>query len=160
MEGLFNPLSILLHVVNAAILLVALYFLLYRPVRKYMNNRSAGVAKELQDVMDAQEKLRVEQNEAQDEVKAARKQAADTVAQSVAQAQEQAQHILTDAHSDAELTLKQARTEAEFMRRNARNEMHDEVANLSVELAGRILQREVKQDDHAKLVDDFLKKVE
>lgn len=160
MEGLFNPLSILLHVVNAAILLVALYFLLYRPVRKYMNNRSAGVAKELQDVMDAQEKLRVEQNEAQDEVKAARKQAADTVAQSVAQAQEQAQHILTDAHSDAELTLKQARTEAEFMRRNARNEMRDEVANLSVELAGRILQREVKQDDHAKLVDDFLKKVE
>lgn len=160
MEGLFNPLSILLHVVNAAILLVALYFLLYRPVRKFMNNRSAGVAKELQDVMDAQEKLRVEQNEAQDEVKAARKQAADTVAQSVAQAQEQAQHILTDAHSDAELTLKQARTETEFMRKNARNEMRDEVANLSVELAGRILQREVKQDDHAKLVDDFLKKVE
>lgn len=160
MEGLFNPLSILLHIVNAAILLVALYFLLYRPVRKFMNNRSAGVAKELQDVMDAQEKLRVEQNEAQDEVKAARKLAADTVAQSVAQAQEQAQHILTDAHSDAELTIKQARAETEFMRNNARNEMRDEVANLSVELAGRILQREVKQEDHAKLVEDFLKKVE
>jgi len=159
-EGLFNPLSILLHIVNAAILLVALYFLLYRPVRKFMNNRSAGVAKELQDVMDAQEKLRVEQNEAQDEVKAARKLAADTVAQSVAQAQEQAQHILTDAHSDAELTIKQARAETEFMRNNARNEMRDEVANLSVELAGRILQREVKQEDHAKLVEDFLKKVE
>ena len=160
MEELFNPLSILLHVVNAAILLVALYFLLYRPVRKFMNNRSAAVAKELQDVMDAQEKLRVEQNDAQEEVKSARKQAAEVVAQSVAQAQEQAQHILEEAHSDAELTLRQARTETEFMRRNARNEMRDEVANLSVELAGKILQREVKQDDHAKLVDDFLKKVE
>ncbi|HNW85809.1 MAG TPA: F0F1 ATP synthase subunit B [Candidatus Limiplasma sp.] len=157
---MFNPLSILLHVVNAAILLVALYFLLYRPVRRYMNNRSSTVAKELQDVLDAQEKLRVEQDEAQQEVQAAQKQAADVVAKSVAQAQEQAQHILEDAHSDAELTLRQARTETEFMRRNARNEMRDEVANLSVELAERILQREVKQDDHAKLVEDFLKKVE
>ncbi len=45
------------------------------------------------------------------------------------------------------------------MRKNARNEMRDEVANLSVQLAGKILQREVKQADHAKLVEEFLKKV-
>ena len=160
MEGMFNPLSILLHVVNAAILLVALYFLLYKPVRKYMDARSAGVAKELQDVSDAQEQLRVEQGKAQEQLAAARKQAADVVAQSVSQAQEQAQQILEDAHSDAEQTIKRAHTESEFMLKNARNEMRDEVANLSVALAGKILQREVKQDDHAKLVDDFLKKVE
>ena len=160
MEGMFNPLSILLHIVNAAILLVALYFLLYKPVRKYMDARSAGVAKELQDVSDAQEQLRVEQGKAQEQLAAARKQAADVVAQSVSQAQEQAQQILEDAHSDAEQTIKRAHTESEFMLKNARNEMRDEVANLSVALAGKILQREVKQDDHAKLVDDFLKKVE
>ena len=160
MEGMFNPLSILLHVVNAAILLIALYFLLYKPVRKYMNARSEGVAKGLQDVLDAQEQLRQEQNKSRADVEAARKQAADMVAQSVSQAQEQAQQILEDAHTDAEQTIKRARTESEFLRKNARNEMRDEVASLSVMLAGKILQREVKQDDHAKLVDDFLKKVE
>lgn len=157
---MFNPLSILLHVVNAAILLVALYFLLYKPVRKFMNARAAGVAKELQDVVDAKEQLRQDRNQAQAELEAARKQAADVVAQSVAVAQEQAQQILEDAHTDAEQTLKRAHTESEFMLQNARNEMRDEVANLGVLLAGKILQREVKQDDHAKLVDEFLKKVE
>ena len=157
---MFNPLSILLHVVNAAILLVSLYFLLYKPVRKYMDNRSASVAKELQDVKHAQEQLVIEQDQAHDEVIAAKKQAADVVARSVVNAQEQAQQILIDAHGEAELTLRQARTESDFMRKNARDDMRDEVANLSVELAGRILQREVSQDDHAKLVDEFLKKVE
>ncbi|MCE5344268.1 MAG: F0F1 ATP synthase subunit B [Eubacteriales bacterium] len=156
---MFNPLSILLHVVNAAILIVALYFLLYKPVRRYMDKRSTGVARELQDVSDAQEKLREEQQKAQEELEAARKQAADVVAKSVAQAQEQAQHILEEAHGNAELTLRQARTESEFMRKNARDQMRDEVAVLSVQLAGKILQREVKQADHAKLVDEFLKKV-
>lgn len=160
MEGMFNPLSILLHVVNAAILLVALYFLLYKPVRKFMNARAAGVAKELQDVVDAKEQLRKDRTQTQAELDAAHKQAADVVAQSVAVAQEQAQQILEDAHNDAEQTLKRARTESEFMLQNARNEMRDEVANLGVLLAGKILQREVKQDDHAKLVDEFLKKVE
>ncbi len=160
MEGLFNPLSILLHVVNAAVLIVALYFLLYKPVRRFMDRRSQGVATQLQDVADAQEKLKLEQKQAQEEVEAARKQAADVVAQSVAQAQEQAQRILEDAHNDAELTLRQAKTESDFMRRNARNEMREEVANLSVQLASRILQREVNQADHAKLVEEFLKKVE
>ena len=160
MEGMFNPLSILLHVVNAAILLVALYFLLYKPVRKYMNARTAGVAKELQDVSNAQEQLRQEQMQAQDALMAARKQAAEVVAQSVSQAQEQAQQILEDAHGDAEQTIRRAKTESEFIRKNARNEMRDEVADLSVMLAGKILQREVREEDHAKLVDDFLKKVE
>ena len=160
MEGMFNPLSILLHVVNAAILLVALYFLLYKPVRKYMNARTAGVAKELQDVSNAQEQLRQEKIQAQEALMAARKQAAEVVAQSVSQAQEQAQQILEDAHDDAEQTIKRAKTESDFIRKNARNEMRDEVANLSVALAGKILQREVTEEDHAKLVDDFLKKVE
>jgi len=159
-EGMFNPLSILLHVVNAAILLVALYFLLYKPVRKYMNTRTAHITKELQDVSDAQEQLRQEQIKAQDELMAARKQAAEVIAQSVSQAQEQAQQILDDAHSDADLTMKRARVESDFLLNNARNEMRDEVAGLSVVLAEKILQREVTEADHAKLVDDFLKKVE
>ena len=157
---MFNPLSILLHVVNAAILFVALYFLLYKPVRKYMNNRSAGVAKELQDVKDAQEQLDAERTRAQEEIEVIRKQANETAMASVAQAQEQAQQILEDAHNDADQKISRAQAETEFMLRNARNEMRDEVANLSVELAGKILLREVKQEDHAKLVDDFLKKVE
>ena len=160
MEGMFNPLSILLHVVNAAILRVALYFLLYKPVRKYMNTRTAHITKELQDVSDAQEQLRQEQIKAQDELMAARKQAAEVIAQSVSQAQEQAQQILDDAHSDADLTMKRARVESDFLLNNARNEMRDEVAGLSVVLAEKILQREVTEADHAKLVDDFLKKVE
>ena len=113
-----------------------------------MNRRSEGVAKELQDVTDAQDQLKRDREQAQLEIEDAHKQAAEIVANSAKQAQDQAQRILDEAHNDAELTLKQAKTEADFMRRNARDEMRDEVASLSVQLAERILQREVRQDDH------------
>ncbi len=159
MEGLFNPVSILLHMLNAALLLVSLYFLLLKPVRKFMNARTAMVEAQLQSVTDAQQGLEQEKREAQDEVAAAHRTAADTIAKSVAQAHEQAQKVMEDAHEDAAYIMKQARTEAESMRKNAREEMRGEVAGLSVALAGKLLQREVTQKDHDKLVDEFLKKV-
>lgn len=159
MEGMFNPLSILLHILNAAILLTALYFLLYKPVRKYMNARAEGVAQELKRVEDAKSDLEIVHKQAQDELAAARKQAAETVAASVSQAQEQAQHVLEEARQNADDLMNQTRTEADALMKNARDEMRGEVANLSVNIAGRLLQREVKKEDHEKLIDDFLKKV-
>ncbi|MDD3336301.1 MAG: hypothetical protein PHI98_12415 [Eubacteriales bacterium] len=159
MEGLFNPLSILLHVINAVILLVALYFLLYKPVRKFMAKRTDTVEKELKQAADAKADIDARQKKLKDDMLVAKKQADDAAAQIVAQAQLQARQIVLDAHADAELVMKQARLEADALRQNAKDDIQDEVATLCVNLAGKILQREVKAEDHSKLVNDFLSKV-
>lgn len=159
MEGLFNPHSIVLHIINAAILLVALYFLLLKPVRKFMNARTASVTSQLQSVAQAQEDLEAQRQAARDEVEAARRMAADLVAQSVGQAQEQAERVLQEAQAEAQNILRQAQTDAESMRESARDEMRMEVAGFSVMLASKLLQREVTQRDHEQLVEEFLKKV-
>jgi F-type H+-transporting ATPase subunit b len=158
-EHLFNPHSIVLHIINAAILLVALYFLLLKPVRKFMNARTDSVNAKLQSVTDAQQELEGQKQAARQEIEAARKTAEDIVAQSVAQAQEQAEKVLEDAHTEAENIIMQAQSEAESMRQSAREEMRGEVAGFSVMLASKILQREVNQRDHEQLVEEFLKKV-
>ena len=159
MEGLFNPLTILLHVVNAGILGTALYFLLLRPVRRFMNDRKARVEAELSRVDIAGKSLEEHRNLVEDELAVAKIRAADSVAQSVADAREQAQKVMQKANADAENILKQAQMEAESMRRSAREEMRGEVAELSVMLAGKLLQREVSDKDHEKLIEEFLEKV-
>lgn len=159
MEGMFNPLSILLHVINAVILLVALYFLLLKPVRKFMDARTAGIAAQLQSVEDAKDELQKQRSELTDEVAAAKKVAADTVARSVAQAHEKAEKVLQEAHGDADHLRKMAKADADAMRDHAREEMRGEVAGLSIQLASKLLKREVTEKDHEKLIADFLKKV-
>lgn len=159
MEGLFNPHSIALHIINAAILLVALYFLLLKPVHKFMSARTDSVTTQLQSVTQAQQDLERQRHAAQEEVETAHKTAAEIVAQSVAQAQEQAEKVILDARAEAESIVKQAEAEAESMRQSARDEMRGEVAGFSVMLAGKLLQREVNQRDHEQLVEEFLKKV-
>jgi len=159
MEGMFNPLTILLHIVNAVILGAALYLLLLKPVRRFMNARKERVEAELSRVDEARQALEERHRLAEDELLASKRQTADVVAQSVAEARERAQEIMENAHIDAENTLKQAHMEAESMRRSAREEMCGEVAGLSVMLAGKLLQREVTEKDHEKLIEEFLEKV-
>jgi len=158
-EGLFNPLSILLHVINAIILLVALYFLLLKPVRKFMNARSEKMEAHLLSITAAEHEAQQRIVDAREVITEARKTAADTVAKGVIQAHEQAQKILDEAHHNAAFIMKQANIDADSMRKKARDEMRDEVANLGLALASRLLQREVNQKDHDQLVDEFLKKV-
>lgn len=159
MEGFLNPISIVLHMINAAILLGALYFLLLKPVRRFMNARTDSIQKQLDQVATAKAGLDQERQLAQQDVLAARKTAADTMSQSVARADDQAQKLLEEAHTNAENILSQARSEAEQMRQSAREDMRGEVAGLSVALAGKLLKREVTPQDHEKLIEEFLKKV-
>ncbi len=59
MEGLFNPTTILLHMANAAMLLAALYFLLYKPVKKFLKAREDKVAAQLDSAAENQKQAAV-----------------------------------------------------------------------------------------------------
>ena len=160
MEGMFNPMSILLHTLNAVILLTALYLLLLKPVRRFMGERESRIAAEIDKIGTATEKMNQQMKAAHQEVASARKMAADTIAHSVDQAREQAQRVLDGAHENADQILKSAAAEAESIRKAARDEMRGEVTGLSVALASKLLQREITKADHEKMIEDFLKKVE
>ena len=159
MEGMFNPVSILLHILNALILLVALYFLLLRPVRRFMSARTESIEARFASVAAAEQEVEASRLALQEEVAEARKTAADTVVKGVAQAREQAQKVLEDANRDAAFIMKQASIDAESMHKAARDEIRNEVVDLAFALATKLLQREVTQQDHDQLVDEFLKKV-
>ena len=53
MEGLFNPVTILLHVINAVILFVVVSKFIYKPVRKFMKAREDKVAQQLAEAKEA-----------------------------------------------------------------------------------------------------------
>lgn len=159
MEGLFNPISILLHCANAAILLIALYFLLYKPVRKFMLARQARIDGDIERAQQA----KVEAQEALDGVQAklvqAKVEASGIRAEGAINAQKEADEIIAEAHVQEALILKQARSNAQAILEGAHEGMRDQAAELAVEIARAILQREVSAQDNALAVEDFLKKV-
>ena len=51
---MFNPTTIMFHMINTALLLAALYYLLYKPVRKFLRAREDKVAGQLDNAAESQ----------------------------------------------------------------------------------------------------------
>lgn len=159
MEGIFDLSSILWHVLNAAILFVALYFLLYKPVRKFMQKRADGVSAQLDEAAQKEKDADTLLEQSHGALSSAQREAAETVSQSARQAQKRADEILSTANAKAEEIVRRANEEAEQIRQNAHEAMVDESAKLAVLIASKLLEREVSLEDHQRLIDEFLEKV-
>jgi len=55
--------------------------------------------------------------------------------------------------------MKKAETTIEQERKKAMNELKDEVASLSVMIASKVVERDVKEADHERFIEDFIDKV-
>ena len=162
MEGLsaiINPVSLLMHLVNIVILYIVFRLLLYKPVAKFMKSRQERFAKEREE-LDA-EKAEADAIRAQgDEIlHKARSDAETQVAQIMAQADTDAKSIREEAQKQAGVIIENAKQEAQEEKRRQLEAMHDQVMELSVALASRILEREIKPEDHQKLMEEFLSEV-
>ena len=89
----------------------------------------------------------------------ARSDAETQVAQIMAQADKDAKSIREEAQKQAGVIIENAKQEAQEEKRRQLEAMHDQVMELSVALASRILEREIKPEDHQKLMEEFLSEV-
>ena len=113
-----NLQQILLHALNFVILFGALYFLLYRPVKTYMDGRRAHYAKLDEDAKSALAAAEQTKETYAAQLKAVDEEIARVRAQADerrAQAQQQADEIVKKAHAAAaferERVMEQARSE-------------------------------------------------
>ena len=44
-------------------------------------------------------------------------------------------------------------------KRKAVNEIKEEIGGMAVEIAGKVIEREISEEDHAKLIDEFIENV-
>ncbi|MBD5083494.1 MAG: ATP synthase F0 subunit B [Clostridiales bacterium] len=119
-----NLQQILLHWMNLAILTGGLYFLLFKPVKQFMEKREAHyreLDQQAADKLAQAERFRADcqakLDGADEEIRKERLQAQQAAAQAaqeqVEQAQEQARHIIAKAHAEAEQSRERALRESQ-----------------------------------------------
>ena len=136
-----NLQQILLHWMNLAILTGGLYFLLYKPVKDFMDKRAAHY-QELEDQAadklaqaeqlkaDCQAKLEAADEEIHQERLQAQQAAAQAAQEQLAQAEEQAQRIVAKAQAEAEQSKERALRESQ-------KEMRELAAQAAKKLAAK-----------------------
>ena len=159
MEGLFNPVSILLHVINAVILFLVVSKFIYKPVRKFMKAREDKVAQQLNEAKIAHEEVGEALQKRDEALRSADQQVEARLADGRMRLQEQEAKMLESARAEREEILARARQEADTILNSAQEAMENQATALALDIARAVLGREVKREDHEAMIADFLKKV-
>jgi F-type H+-transporting ATPase subunit b len=88
---------------------------------------------------------------------AAAKQTSDQIiAEASRTAEYRSNEIVAEARQKATDIRRQAEADAVLERKKAEDDMKREIVDVSAQLTGKLLQREINEEDHKKLIDSFL----
>ena len=148
--------EILVTMCNTLITFLIIKKFLYKPVRKMLAARS----EEVQSMYATAEKAQSEAEQMRSEyTERLSKAKEEIVGSATRRAAERSDEILRESSQQASAMVKKAERVIEQERIKAHKELKDEVADLSVMIASKIVERDVKPEDHERFIEDFIDKV-
>lgn len=149
--GINGPLLIA-QIVNFALLLFVLQRFLYRPLVKFLDERRSIIAKSLTRAKEVDEAY-AKTTALRDEVLAkARREAEEIVKKAAVDARVKAEDILKEVAALQQRLMADARASIEAEREAAMAKLRDEIADIIVASTEKLLEREFKPADEARLV--------
>lgn len=154
-----NLWTVLFTLLNLLILYKFMKKLLFKPVKKMIDDRQ----KEIDDQYADAEQSKAEAAELKAQYEA-RLQEANAEREAILKeayrkAQLRDEEMLRAAQEQAALTLRRADEQIDMEKKRARNELKDEVSVMAVNIASAVLARDVKASEHEKLIDSFIEKL-
>ena len=149
--------TFIITIINITVLFVILRLLLFKPVSKFMAERT----KRVQDSIEQSEKDKAQAKallaEYEARLKAAEAEAKTIIDNAREQAREEAERIIAESRVHADIELARIRKQLELERQAALAVFRTEAAALVVEVSGRLLGREIKTEDCQSYADMLLK---
>jgi len=160
-EGLplgLNFVEILIQMFNLAILIVGIRFLLYKPVKKYMEKRAAQYKQAEEESEQKKKEADALKLQYEKLVEDSRQNAVTITKEATASALIQADEIIDFAKNEADRRMKRAEEEIAHLSTLQKEELSGAVSDLAVDMASRILQREIKPEDNNDIIDNLIRK--
>ena len=139
---------------------LALFFVfkkfLYVPIMKIIHDRQ----QEIDDMYDAASQAKADARAMQTEYQQKLSVAAETsermVKEAVSRGQAREEEIIRQANQEAAQILNKAAADIALEKKKAVNDAKDEISSLALEIAGKVVGRELSCDDRSRLVDSFI----
>lgn len=151
-----NIWAILASLANLLLLTWIIKKFLFKPVKKIMDARRAAIDEDYAQAKTAREEAE-KTRRSYDAAMAAAKMTGDQIIADANRAAEfRSNEIVAEAREKASEIRRQAEEDAVLERKKAEDEMKHEIAAVSTQLTGKLLEREINEEDHRNLIDSFL----
>lgn len=144
------------QLINFGILLVLLYFIAYKPIRRMLDERSEKVKTSMEQAEQMKEVMARTEEQVKEELDAARTERQNIVAQADQVGQQLKEEAREQAKQDAEVIVAKARAEIERERDEAIAQLKREFADLAIMAAEKVINETLDKEKHRKLIDEVL----
>ena len=151
--------EILVTMCNTLITFAIIKKFLFKPVRKMLAAREEEVQAMYGNAEKAQTEAEQMRSEYTQRLAKAKEEAAEIVGSATRRATVRSEEILKESSQQAAAMMKKAESTIEQERKKAMNELKDEVASLSVMIASKVVERDIKDADHERFIEEFIDKV-
>ena len=153
------PWTFIAQILNLFIQMLLIKKFLFKPIREVLEKRKAKADSVISEAAKTREEAEAMKAEYEENIAAARDKASDILANAQKTATLKSEEIIREA-SEAAVSMKaKAERDIEQENRKAVNEIKDEIGNMAMEIAGKVIEREISEEDHTKLIDEFIEKV-
>ncbi|MBP2057843.1 F-type H+-transporting ATPase subunit b [Lactobacillus colini] len=145
------------YLVIFAILLLAVKHFAWGPVTDMMEKRRKKITDDIEQAESNRKKAEILANQREAELKDSKQEATQILSTAKSNAEKTKQSIINDADSEAAAIRKKANADAVQAKKDALNEARDQVADLSVAIAEKVIAKSLSAEDQKDLVDQFIK---
>ena len=151
-----DPGTIVFTLINTLIIFLIFRFFLYKPVCNILDKRNEMSAKEIAEAQAAKESAQKTEQEYLARLADAKAEAAEIMKQATARAQAREEEIITDATKKASEIRAKAEESIERDRKRAMNEIKDEISDIVILAATKVVEKEISAKDNEEIISNFL----
>lgn len=154
-----DPFAIIVSACNLLIIFLIIKKFLYKPVMKIMKEREDQIQSQYDDADKARKEAEESRAIYSERVRHAEEEAEQIIQKANEDAKKLSGEIVSEAGQQAEAIRKKAQSDIEREKEKARAELKKEIADISVDIAGKVVGREIDANDHKRFIDEFVEDV-
>ena len=151
-----NPWTALFTLANTIAVFVVAKKFLWVPVLNMIQERQKEIDDLYADAGKAKEEAAVLESEYKQKLSAAQATSERMVKEAVARGQSREEEIVRQANREAAAIMDKAAADIAQEKKKALNDAKDEIAEMAMAIAGKVVGRELNGEDQGKLIDHFI----
>ena len=132
---------------------------LFKPINEVLEKRRAKADEEIQQAVKEKEEAQAIKTEYENNMEEAKNKANDIMVTAQKTAAIQSEDMLKETSRQIAAMKEKAEKDIAQEKKKAVNEIKNEIGDMAMEIAGKVIEREISESDHAKLIDEFIENV-
>ncbi|MDD7740400.1 MAG: F0F1 ATP synthase subunit B [Fusicatenibacter sp.] len=153
------PWTFIAQICNLFIQMYLIKRFLFKPINEMLKKRQEMADAEITEAKKAKDEACAIKNEYEQNMLEAKNKANEILVNAQKTASIQSEKLLKEASAQAVAMKVKAENEIAQEKKKAVNEVKSEIGGIAMDIAGKVIEREINEEDHAKLIEEFISNV-